>query len=208
MTGRPPPASAAAQRLDQTPVSRQHLSLHPKPVISLQANRRPPTWENIDPNTIEIVDLTDPSPSRPPRRPLDAAASDRPAKRPKGEETEAYISLDDDDERCPPPAAGSDVQHRSSPFQSGSLSQAKCVICLDSPTDLSATPCGISLLYKASDLGHLFCDFCIRSALKTGHASRGRGGGPSTYTGACPICRRKINTKSLVSVEIKVRTTS
>jgi hypothetical protein len=55
-------------------------------------------------------------------------------------------------------------------------------------------------------LGHLFCDFCIRSALKVGHPGRGRGGGQTTYAGSCPICRRKFTTKNLIALEIKVRT--
>lgn len=53
--------------------------------------------------------------------------------------------------------------------------------------------------------GHLFCDFCIRSAVKTSQAGRGRGN-PPVYSGACPICRRKITTKSLIPLEIKMRT--
>ena len=61
------------------------------------------------------------------------------------------------------------------------LSHLKCVICLDSPTDLTATNCG-----------HLFCHECITAALKV-------SGGQS---GNCPVCRRKTTLKSLIPLNI------
>lgn len=65
------------------------------------------------------------------------------------------------------------------------LSHLKCVICLDNPTDLTATTCG-----------HLFCHECITAALRVGQ----------TQTGNCPVCRRKLNTKGLIPLNIMKRT--
>jgi hypothetical protein len=114
--------------------------------------RRPSPIKTIDLDTIEVVDLTDRSP-RPPRRSLPSpTTSDRPTKRAKGKDPEIYISLDDDeededeDDTLDPTETTPAVQLKP-PSQSGSLSQARCVICLDSPTDLVATPCGTSLLF-------------------------------------------------------------
>lgn len=61
------------------------------------------------------------------------------------------------------------------------LSHLKCVICLDSPTDLTATNCG-----------HLFCHECITSALRV----------TSATSGVCPVCRRKTTLKSLIPLSI------
>lgn len=61
------------------------------------------------------------------------------------------------------------------------LSHLKCVICLDSPTDLTATNCG-----------HLFCHECITAALRV----------TSATSGVCPVCRRKTTLKSLIPLAI------
>jgi len=114
-------------------------------------SRQPPV---IDLSDIEIVDLTEPTPPRPPRRPSDSPTSERPAKRVKGKDPEVYISLDDEDEASPSlsPLGSPHARHHKPPPESGSLSQAKCVICLDSPTDLIATPCGtISTFIQVTD---------------------------------------------------------
>ena len=180
-----------------------------KPSFSLHNHNRPSPWDAIDPSTIEIVDLTGTSSPQPTRRRPTPPTSERPSKRSKGKNTDVYISLDDDEEseqETPSSSSKTSTRHKS-PSQSGSLSHAKCVICLDSPTDLAATPCGThAIFWPRLILGHLFCDFCIRSALKAGHPGRGRGGGPASYSGSCPICRRKITTRSLIPLEIKVRT--
>jgi len=60
------------------------------------------------------------------------------------------IGKDDDEEEddtvdSPDPTPA--VQRKPT-SQSGSLSQARCVICLDSPTDLVATPCGTFLRFR------------------------------------------------------------
>ncbi|KAF8438226.1 hypothetical protein BGX38DRAFT_1273719 [Terfezia claveryi] len=66
------------------------------------------------------------------------------------------------------------------------LADFKCVICLDDPTNLAATPCG-----------HMFCDFCLQGALRAGQP-------PGAKHGRCPVCRRKVNIKDVVPLEIKV----
>lgn len=216
MSTGPPPhrsssssTSSASQLANQALLSRPTLSHMSKPSFSLRNNNRPSPWDVIDPSTIEIVDLTGTSPHQSTRRRSTPPISERPSKRSKGKDPDVYIFLDDEDEReqeTPPSSSNKNIRYKS-PSQSGSLSQAKCVICLDSPTDLSATPCGTPpIVWRRLTLGHLFCDFCIRSALKTGHPARARGSGPSSYSGSCPICRRKITTRSLIPLEIKVRT--
>ena len=109
---------------------------------------------HIDLSEIEIVDLTESSPPRGPRRPSDSPSSERPAKRVKGKDPEVYISLDDDDEEdessLPSRSQTATPSKRKRPAESGSLSQAKCVVCLESPTDLVATPCGmLSLCFQS-----------------------------------------------------------
>jgi len=114
--------------------------------------RRPSPRETvIDLDTIEVVDLTQQSP-RPTRRSLSApTTSDRPTKRAKGKDPEVYISLADDDDENDTLDSPTETNPTTPavqlqpPSQSGSLSQARCVICLDSPTDLVATPCGTFL---------------------------------------------------------------
>ena len=133
----PPPSTSTSQPTKPSRRPRQVF-------LSQPDNRRPSPWDTIDPNTIEIVDLTETSPPQPPpRRPLPSPTSERPSKRSKPQNPEDYISLDDDDEE-EEDSFPSYSEIRKSPSQAGLLSQAKCVICLDSPTDLSATPCGTS----------------------------------------------------------------
>jgi hypothetical protein len=142
----PHPSSSMSQNSGQTrPPSLPVFSGVPK--SSLRNNHRPSPWDSIDPRTIEIVDLTGTSSHPPPRRPLASPTSERPSKRAKGKDPEVHISLDDDEQNNNNNNIESpqnvDIRHKSPSSQSGSLSQAKCVICLDSPTDLAATPCGI-----------------------------------------------------------------
>ncbi|EEB07216.1 SUMO-targeted ubiquitin-protein ligase E3 Slx8 [Schizosaccharomyces japonicus yFS275] len=66
------------------------------------------------------------------------------------------------------------------PQESRKLADYTCAICLDSPENLAATPCG-----------HIFCDFCIRSAL-----------GKTPATQKCPVCRRKVLPKSIICLEM------
>jgi len=57
--------------------------------------------------------------------------------------------------------------------------QIKCAICLESPTDISATACG-----------HIFCRFCINQAIKAQKM--------------CSLCRRPLNKRQIRRLEFKV----
>ncbi|KAJ4305779.1 hypothetical protein N0V90_001311 [Kalmusia sp. IMI 367209] len=70
-----------------------------------------------------------------------------------------------------------------------------CVICMDTPTDLTATACGMStpFCFVASvliDLGHLFCHTCLMEALIAGE---NRGNPGEQRRPQCPVCRKNIN---------------
>ncbi|KAK6536527.1 SUMO-targeted ubiquitin ligase complex subunit slx8 [Arthrobotrys megalospora] len=65
------------------------------------------------------------------------------------------------------------------------IADFKCVICLDDPENLSATPCG-----------HLFCNECIKTTLRFGR--------PSAKFGKCPVCRGKVVIKEIVPLELKL----
>jgi len=54
------------------------------------------------------------------------------------------------------------------------LGEITCVICMDNPTDLTATSCG-----------HVFCHECLMQAII---ASENRG--PDSRKGQCPVCRK------------------
>jgi hypothetical protein len=69
------------------------------------------------------------------------------------------------------------------------LSDFQCIICLDSPTDLTVTHCGellpvvACLLFpKLTNIGHLFCSLCLHEALHAG-----------TQRKTCPVCRQQIS---------------
>jgi hypothetical protein len=128
--------------------------------------------QQVDLGDIEIVDLTGSPPSRPPRRRSDSSVTERPAKRVKGKDPEVYISLDDEDdeEQSPSPSPSTppiSPSRRKRPAESGLLSQVKCVVCLESPTDLVATPCGnliftFDLMQDISFATFVFEVHCIR----------------------------------------------
>jgi len=79
------------------------------------------------------------------------------------------------------------------------LGGLQCVICMDSFTDITATPCG-----------HLFCHACINEALIAGENRGGAYSQPS-----CPFCRNAVyrnpnnssrqKYRGLVPLEFKVR---
>jgi hypothetical protein len=209
----PPPPTNLPPSLPKLPRPNMSRSSYP---FAPSSSSRPSPWDTIDLSTVDIVDLTDSVPTGHRRR-ASSSEGDRPSKRAKGKQP-AVITLDDEDEESEEESDGEPLggggPRLQSPSHSGSLSDVKCVICLDSPTDLASTPCGTPnphfafvVWFSGAGLmiGHVFCDFCIRSAMKAGsNAQRGRGG-MITFSGACPICRRKITTKSLIPLEIKVR---
>ena len=60
------------------------------------------------------------------------------------------------------------------------LSKLTCVICLEPPTDLTATLCG-----------HLFCHHCLMEALIAGE-NRALAAGESRKS-QCPVCRKNLS---------------
>jgi hypothetical protein len=143
MATRHPTSFSSSQRPSNSQPTRLPPSNASKPSTSQPNLHRPSQWQSqpIDLETVDIVDLTETPSSRPPRRPLEnPSPSVRPTKRNKGKDPEVYISLEDDEVQETTPS--NPINRQKSPSQSGALSAAKCVICLDSPTDLAATPCG------------------------------------------------------------------
>jgi hypothetical protein len=149
----PPPAalhstlSKPSRPLIPSIPSMPNTSSRPYP---LNSAARPSPWDSIDLANVEVVDLTEPSsqePSAARRRAPSPTAHERPSKKAKGKHPQKYVALDDDDEESqdgfesedPEPTGGMPLPL---PSESGSLSDVKCVICLDSPTDLASTPCG------------------------------------------------------------------
>ncbi|KAH4067818.1 hypothetical protein HBI70_108790 [Parastagonospora nodorum] len=61
-----------------------------------------------------------------------------------------------------------------------------CVICMDMPTDLTATACG-----------HLFCHTCLMEALIAGENRAGPG---EPKRSQCPVCRKFINRNKITDV--------
>ncbi|KAF2838442.1 hypothetical protein M501DRAFT_935912 [Patellaria atrata CBS 101060] len=59
------------------------------------------------------------------------------------------------------------------------LSTLTCVICLDNPTDLTATSCG-----------HLFCHTCIMESLIAGENRAVAG---EAKRSQCPVCRKNLS---------------
>ncbi|KAG4304973.1 hypothetical protein PORY_001648 [Pneumocystis oryctolagi] len=76
-----------------------------------------------------------------------------------------------------PSEENSSTSIHSDKVSSGSgLAGVCCAICLEAPTDLSATPCG-----------HLFCLACIQRAL--GHST-------------CPVCRQRVRRHRILPLEV------
>lgn len=47
----------------------------------------------------------------------------------------------------------------------------------------------------------MFCDFCLQGALRAGQA-------PNAKSGPCPVCRRKVNIREIIPLEMKLLTKS
>lgn len=138
-----------------------------------------------------------PAPSSKRQRRNDGSAS-----QPSGSSAEATVEeIDLSDEKQP-------VQHvlqkqREEAVKAQAQSEEKattfntfnCVICMDTPTDLTATACGTSALCRSNhgadkDTGHLFCNTCLMEALIAGE---NRGNPGEQRRSQCPVCRKNIN---------------
>ena len=102
-----------------------------------------------------------------------------------GTSATAPIEIDDIDEdnvlnttlqRQRAEQVASQQQHTEKPLR---LSNLTCVICMDTPTDLTATSCG-----------HVFCYTCLMEALIAGENRLGAHG--ETKRSQCPVCRKTI----------------
>jgi hypothetical protein len=74
------------------------------------------------------------------------------------------------------------------------LNTLQCTVCLDTPTDLTATSCG-----------HTFCYACLMDWLVA--AEKEAGGGPGGRRSNCPACRKPISRNKkgdVVPLEIKL----
>jgi Zinc finger, C3HC4 type (RING finger) len=61
------------------------------------------------------------------------------------------------------------------------LTSYKCPICMETPTDITATTCG-----------HLFCHRCIIESLKWSEEHRGENMPHTRPKGVCPVCRKEM----------------
>jgi hypothetical protein len=164
------------------------------------------------------VDLTAPD-SPPQRRKRDSPAAGPSAKRQKREDgsgsgsgsdaSKSPAAVDEVDLTADPPTveavlqkqredaikAQTQAQHDEKPTTFSTLT---CVICMDTPTDLTATACGATALRCLASLdctvltlpGHLFCHTCLMEALIAGENRTGPG---EPKRSQCPVCRKFIN---------------
>jgi hypothetical protein len=152
-----------------------------------------------------FVDLTasspteprsDPAPSR--KRKREAQSQDRPTKAGKSplkadlDDVEC-VNLEDvetfqeyEDMKARKQAEAIKAQNQAEATKPMKLAEFKCIICMDDPTDLTVTHCGMDLpLFPGRTIankrkGHLFCSECLHQALHAGDRK------------CCPVCRTPI----------------
>ncbi|KAJ6261908.1 E3 ubiquitin-protein ligase [Drechslerella dactyloides] len=147
------------------------------------------------------------------RKPTDeppaAASSNPPLKKPKIEVADIVnmIDVEDDDDVQKLVQQQMLKSQREESEERRKISDFKCVICLDDPTNLSATSCGMLLpryiiympcirVLTSVYAGHLFCNDCIKTTLRFGK--------PAAKFGKCPVCRGKVVIKDIVPLELKL----
>ncbi|KAF1986887.1 hypothetical protein K402DRAFT_393510 [Aulographum hederae CBS 113979] len=64
-----------------------------------------------------------------------------------------------------------------------------CTICLDTPTDLTATSCG-----------HVFCHTCLMEALISGEQRAAQNGNTTNSKSQCPVCRKNLSRKNVKDI--------
>lgn len=85
------------------------------------------------------------------------------------------------------------------------LTKMTCVVCMDTPTDLTATRCGNSSPFRFTpastascemqlidNVGHLYCHMCLNESLKAGEVRR-RQHGEQQRIPQCPVCRTRLD---------------
>jgi hypothetical protein len=163
------------------------------------------------------VDLTSPhvdltTPDSPPRRrkresPLPGPSSKRhkrddgaPAERPNGKSPanieEIDLSQDDAILDVLQKQRQEAVKSQARPEETlTTFNSFNCVICMDRPTDITATACGMLIKYRLqlaplTAAGHLFCHTCLMEALIAGENRTGPG---EPKRSQCPVCRKSIS---------------
>jgi hypothetical protein len=108
--------------------------------------------------------------------------------RPKSESPVESIDLTAVDEKTSaadvharPVADGVASQKLTSDTGRTPLTSYKCPICMETPTDITATICG-----------HLFCHRCIIETLKWSEDQRGENMPGHRAKGVCPVCRKEL----------------
>ncbi|KAH6625524.1 hypothetical protein C7974DRAFT_414028 [Boeremia exigua] len=145
------------------------------------------------------VDLTSPhvdltAPDTPPRRKRSTASPGPSAKRQKRPDAtppaaieQIDLSQDDDVLAVLQKQREHAVAAQAKPEEIvAAFNTFNCVICMDRPTDISATACG-----------HLFCHTCLMEALIAGENRAGPG---EPRRSQCPVCRKTISRNKATDV--------
>jgi L-lactate dehydrogenase len=155
------------------------------------------------------VDLTSAPDSPPPRRKRQSPTPGPSAKRQKRDHgsssqtkqqsaaPEQVDELDLTEQKTPrQDALQKPVKAQAKPEETvTTFNSFNCVICMDNPTDLTATACGeLRKRTPPSALltspGHLFCHTCLMEALIAGE---NRTGPHETKRSQCPVCRKTLS---------------
>lgn len=211
---RPPPSNQQAQvRREPSPVHSQSFFAginSPDPFEEFSNLTPPPP--NMPPSnhtrSSSFVDLTSSSPVQsrldgPPNKKRKAETQGR-GRASKSGKTILSLSPDPEDVECVnledvetqqeyedmkarQQAEAIKAQNQADASKPIRLAEFKCIICMDDPTDLTVTHCGMYLsrpkVYASALLtyiGHLFCSECLFQALHAGERK------------SCPVCRTQI----------------
>jgi len=184
----------------------------------------PPSLPSLPPLNYESLDVTntypDPypfstiAPSKLLKRRMSATPAATPPPNSKREKVDVLdlIDIDDkDDGGIREMIQSQQTQQKGETSKKRRIADFQCVICLGDPEDLSVTTCGKGYLLfgatrcakiyndaNSSLLGHLFCNGCIKLTLSYGN--------PGARIGNCPVCRRRVKTKDVLPLELKLST--
>ncbi|CAG5166642.1 uncharacterized protein ALTATR162_LOCUS6957 [Alternaria atra] len=206
---RAPPAPYSTGFFDHilNPAGLDHGRYSPfawRPYSPLTSDMAPTTRARPDRLANGYVDLTSAPDSPPPRRKRESPTPGPSAKRQKKDDGSAaeVEEKKEDDEKV----QELDLTEQKTPLQEALQKQQEdavkvqakpeetvttfnsfnCVICMDNPTDLTATACG-----------HLFCHTCLMEALIAGE---NRTGPHETKRSQCPVCRKTISRNKATDV--------
>ncbi|XPT01956.1 hypothetical protein M3J09_011080 [Ascochyta lentis] len=121
-----------------------------------------------------------PGPSSKRRKHEDGTAAERPSGKSPAKIEEIDLSQDDAILDVLQKQREEAVKAQAKPEETvTTFNTFNCVICMDRPTDLTATACG-----------HLFCHTCLMEALIAGENRTGPG---EPKRSQCPVCRKSIS---------------